>query len=290
MNSIKIYFLISLFLLFASCVGKTKNVQAETPVITVTIEPQRYFAEAIAGDKFKVVSMVPKGVSPETYDPAPKQLVNLEKSTAYFRIGHIGFEQIWMKRITGNLPHLLVFDLSKGVQLIDDAGHTHGDIHSVADPHIWSSTVNAKLIAANIFQVLCELDKENKSYYLSRYDSLVQRINHTDSLIRSCLKGPDADHSFLIYHPALSYFARDYGLHQICIESNGKEPSSVQLKLLINRCRKEGVHVIFVQPEFDRRNAEVISKETGAVIVPINPLSYDWEKEMLNIARSLTRH
>lgn len=98
---------------------------------------------------------------------------------------------------------------------------------------------------------------------------------------------PGADRAFIIYHPALSYFARDYGLHQISIEEGGKEPSPAHLKGLMDLCKKEGVRVIFVQPEFDRRNAEIIAKQTGTQVISINPLSYDWEEEMLNVARSL---
>ena len=92
---------------------------------------------------------------------------------------------------------------------------------------------------------------------------------------------------FVIYHPALTYFARDYGLHQISIEEGGKEPSPAHLKDLIDVCRAENVGVIFVQPEFDKRNAETIAQQTGTRVVPINPLSYDWEEEMLNVAKAL---
>lgn len=112
-------------------------------------------------------------------------------------------------------------------------------------------------------------------------------IEHTDSLIRQTLATPGADHAFMIYHPALSYFARDYGLHQIPIEAGGKEPSPAHLKALIDTCKDEKVHVIFVQPEFDRRNAELIAKQTGTRVVDINPLSYDWEAEMMHTAKSL---
>ncbi len=93
----------------------------------------------------------------------------------------------------------------------------------------------------------------------------------------------------MIYHPALSYFARDYGLHQISIEAGGKEPSPSQLKELMQTCKKEGVRVIFVQEEFDKSNAELIAKETGTKIVRINPLSYDWKGEMIRIAQALKR-
>ena len=285
-------------LLLAACTGrasKSNNGDGEKPVITVTLEPQRYFTEAIAGDKFKVISMVPKGSSPETYDPVPQQLVSLGDSKAYFRIGYIGFEQTWMERLMNNTPHIQVFDTSKGIDLIlnngdHDHGHGHGphDGHTHAvEPHVWNSTANALIIAGNTYKALSQLDKANDAYYMARYDSLCQRIQHTDSLIRQQLSAPEAAKTFMIYHPALSYFARDYGLHQISIEEGGKEPSPAHLKELIDLCHTEDVRVIFVQPEFDKRNAETIAQQTGTKVVPINPLSYDWEEEMLNVAKAL---
>ena len=132
------------------------------------------------------------------------------------------------------------------------------------------------------------MDKTNDSIYVGRYKALCQQIEQTDSLIRQTLATPGSDHAFMIYHPALSYFARDYGLHQIPIEAGGKEPSPAPLKALMNTCKNEKVRVIFVQPEFDRRNAEIIAKQTGTKVVDINPLAYDWETEMLNTARALT--
>ena len=281
-------------LLLAACTGRTsQSGTEEKPVITVTLEPQRYFTEAIAGDKFTVVSMVPKGSSPETYDPVPQQLVSLGDSKAYFRIGYIGFEQTWMDRLMNNTPHIQVFDTSKGIDLIlnnDEHDHGHnshaGHIHAV-EPHVWNSTGNALIIAGNTYKALSQLDKTNEVYYRNRYDSLCQRIQHTDSLIRRQLSAPEAAKAFMIYHPSLSYFARDYGLHQISIEEGGKEPSPAHLKALIDLCQAEDVRVIFVQPEFDKRNAETIAQQTGTKVIPINPLSYDWEEEMLNVAKAL---
>lgn len=298
LKDLKTFALLSFCLLAAACAGRssqTNNSNDEKPVITVTLEPQRYFTEAIAGDKFKVVSMVPKGSSPETYDPVPQQLVSLGKSKAYFRIGYIGFEQAWMDRLMNNTPHIQVFDTSKGVDLIldsNDHGHSHGHsnhdghLHAV-EPHIWNSTTNALILAGNTYKALRTLDKSNETYYRARYDSLCQHINHTDSLIRQQLSTPGAATSFMIYHPALSYFARDYGLHQISIEEGGKEPSPAHLKELIDLCKAENVQVIFVQPEFDKRNAETIAQQTGTKVVAINPLSYEWETEMLNVAKAL---
>ncbi len=292
MRPIFALFLITVTVCLASCKAGKSSQDNEKPVIAVTIEPQRYFTEAIAGDKFDVVSIVPKGSSPETYDPTPQQLVSLGDSKAYFRIGYIGFEQVWMDRLTDNTPHIQVFDTSKDIDLIFEEEEDHGDHRHAGgvEPHIWNSTDNALIIARNTYKALCQLDKENEAYYLARYDSLSQRIIQTDSIIRNILSTPGTARTFMIYHPALSYFARDYRLQQISIEEGGKEPSPAHLKELVDVCRRSDVRVIFVQPEFDRRNAEIIAKETRTKIVPINPLSYDWEAEMLAVARALANN
>ena len=279
--------LIYILTLFICCACGHTPQQSEKPVITVTLEPLRYFTEAIAGDCFEVVSMVPKGSNPESYDPTPQQLVNLSKSQAYLRIGYIGFEQAWMKKLEANYPTMKVYDTSKGVDLIRAEGHWHGDHYHEGgvEPHIWNSTRNASVIADNIYAALCEMDADHQPEYKQRLDSLKQVIARTDADVRTLLA--NADSTFLIYHPALSYFARDYGLHQISIEEGGKEPSPATLKTLIETCRREGAQVIFVQQEFDQRNAQLIADELGIEIVPINPLSHDWAEEMLRVANAL---
>ena len=280
----KLIYILTLFIL--SACGNTTQ-KSEKPILTVTLEPLRYFTEAIAGDNYEVVSMVPKGSSPESYDPTPQQLVNLSKSQAYFRIGYIGFEQAWMKKLEANCPNMEVYNTSKGIDLIRDKGHWHGDhFHEGGvEPHVWNSTQNALIIADNIYQALCELDSTHQEDYQKRLDVLKQTIRQTDANVRTLLE--NADSTFLIYHPALSYFARDYGLKQVSIEEGGKEPSPAQLKALIETCRNENVHTIFVQQEFDQRNAQLIAHELGVNIVSINPLSYDWVKEMIRIAEAL---
>ena len=280
----KLIYILTLFIL--SACGNTTQ-KSEKPILTVTLEPLRYFTEAIAGNNYEVVSMVPKGSSPESYDPTPQQLVNLSKSQAYFRIGYIGFEQAWMKKLEANCPNMKVYNTSIGIDLIRDKGHWHGDhFHEGGvEPHVWNSTQNALIIADNIYQALCELDSTHQEDYQKRLDVLKQTIRQTDANVRTLVE--NADSTFLIYHPALSYFARDYGLKQVSIEEGGKEPSPAQLKALIETCRNENVHTIFVQQEFDQRNAQLIANELGVNIVSINPLSYDWVKEMIRIAEAL---
>ena len=282
------YFLpIVILLMTVSCIN-TEN--KKEPTITVTIEPLRYFTEIIAGDKFKVISMVPEGSNPETYDPTPQQLVSLNKSTAYLRIGHIGFEQSWIKKLQENTPGLPFYDTSDGIDLIHQAcshSHAHGDnahSHGV-EPHIWNSPKNASIIARNIYSALSEIDETNSGYYKNRLDSLITIINNVDDKIKSII--PEADKTFLIYHPALTYFARDYGLEQISIEEGGKEPSPAHLQSLIKMCKEKGAKIIFVQQEFDKRNAEIIAQELNVEVIPINPLNYNWPEEMVNTAIAL---
>ena len=280
----KIIYILTLLILCACTNTPQKN---DKPIITVTLEPLRYFTEAIAGDNFQVISMVPKGSSPESYDPTPQQLVNLSQSQAYFRIGYIGFEQAWMDKLEANSPDMKVYDTSVGVDLIRGEGHWHGDHYHEGgvEPHIWNSTQNALIIAENIYKALCELDAAHQADYQKRLDVLKETIRQTDENVKAFLKS--ADKTFLIYHPALSYFARDYGLKQISMEEGGKEPSPAQLKALIETCRKEKIHTIFVQQEFDQRNAQLTANELGINIVSINPLSYDWAEEMVRVAKAL---
>lgn len=285
----KKYIILLLNLLVLVACGNQQQKQIQQATLMVSIEPLRYFTEAIAGDKFQVISMVPEGSNPETYDPTPQQLVTLSQSQAFLRTGYIGFEQVWSEKLQSNAPKVKFFNLSEGISLIREDERSHDNHSHVGgvEPHIWSSTQNAYIIAENIFHALCSLDDSNTAYYKDNLAKLKQEIERTDHEIRTSLQNKTC--TFLIYHPALSYFARDYGLEQISIEEGGKEPSPAHLQALIRRCKEKHVHIIFVQKEFDTRNAEIIAKETGAKIVSINPLSYKWQAEMTAIAKALSK-
>lgn len=284
MRSTGIYILLAVLSLFTACTGK----QAEGKTVTVTIEPQRFFAEKIAGDKFAIHCVVPSGQSPETYDPTPKQMVQIGQSDAYLQIGYIGFEQVWMQKIRENNPDLQIFDTSEGMRFEHNPDHHH-DHHLHAggvDPHIWSSIEGAKVIARNTLDALTQLDKENTEYYWKNYNDLLAEIDRTETEIKHLLD-PLADRTFIIYHPALTYFAEEFGLVQLCIEMDGKEPSPAQLEQLVTTAKEHHTKVVFIQQEFDQKNAELIAKETGCRLVRINPLDYHWNTELIHIAKAL---
>lgn len=290
----KQFTILTVFLCLLLSLG-CRDKRAHEKIVTVTIEPQRFFAEKIAGDKFKVYSVVPAGQSPETYDPTPKQMIQVGESAAYLQIGYIGFEQVWMQKIRESNPSLRIFDMSKGMKLLTDTEEIHSEgeesdhHHQHAggvDPHIWSSVTGAKVIARNTLDAFVAIDPANQAYYQQNYESLLAEIEHTEKEITRLLD-PLIYRTFIIYHPALTYFAHEFHLTQLCIEMDGKEPSPSQLKTLVETARANQTKVVFIQQEFDRKNAELIAKETGCRLVTINPLDYHWNREMIYIAKAL---
>ena len=105
---------------------------------------------------------------------------------------------------------------------------------------------------------------------------------------QSSIKG-EKQKSFVIYHPTLTYFAKENGLKQYAIEEEGREPSITQLKELIQRAKSEDINLIFVQKEFSNRNIQVFIDATLSKAVEINPLSYDWEGQMLLITKEIAQ-
>lgn len=248
-------------------------------VITVTIEPLRYFTEQIAGNKFEVKTMVPRGNSPETYEPTVRQLIDLSSSALYIKVGSIGFERTWMNKLKENAPQTTFIDTSVGIVPAKS-------INGITDPHTWMSCANAVAIAKNIYAAIVKEDSKNKEFYRQNLNKLIHIIQQTHSEIYNIFT-KNKPKAFLIYHPSLTYFAREYGILQIPIEEEGREPSALQLQNVIKLAKKEGVKTMLVQAEFANRNTQTISKSTGAKVERINPLGYNWHKEMIEIAKKI---
>lgn len=255
------------------------------PTVTVTIEPFRYFVEQIADNDVNVNVMVPAGSSPETYEPTPQQMVDLSKSVFYFKVGQIGFEKTWMKKLQQNAPNMKVIDTSAGIRMLKTQS---GNI----DPHTWMSIKSADIITSNIVKALMDKYPEKVEGFQKRLrdfrkNKLDKLQNEIDKYL-STIKG-EKQKSFVIYHPTLTYFAKENGLKQYAIEEEGREPSITQLKGLIQRAKSEGINIIFVQKEFSNRNIKVFIDATHSKAVEINPLSYDWEGQMLLITKEIAQ-
>lgn len=269
-----------LIILVASlCACSHDSKQKASGTIYVSIEPLRFFTEQIAGDKYDVKTLVRQGASPETYEPTAEQLAGLGKCCMFIKVGELGFERTWLKRITKNAPHTIMKNAGDGIKPVMST-------NDIPDQHIWMSTQNASLIADNICRYLIEINHKDSMTFKANTEKLKEKIARTDSTIRTIIsqKGCKA---FIIYHPALTYFARDYMLSQIPIEEEGREPSAAQLKDIVKKGKEMNVKTVFVQCEFPEANASIVAKGTGAEIKSINPLSYKWDEEMVNIARLL---
>ena len=285
-------YLIILCVILAGCKGKPQK-QADsgkasgtekpavTVTVTVTISPYKYFVDQIAKGKVDVNVMVSNGNNPETYEPYAQQMMELSKSALYLKVGSIGFEQTWMKKLQDNAPDMKVIDTSVGIKPAKTPG---GNI----DPHVWMSCSNARIIASNILKALCELEPKNKAFFEKNYQSLLSIIDKRDSTIKeSFKKDPDLVRKFVIYHPILTYFARDYQLEQLAIEEEGREPSASQLKSLIQRARKEKIKFCLIQAEFANRNTTTFINESHTKPMDINPLQGDWNRAMQEAAAAV---
>jgi len=268
----------------------TANETQTKPVISVSIIPQQYFIEQLAGNLVEVNVMIPPGASPATYEPSVSQLGKLDRSVIYLRIGYVGFEQSWMDKIASVNPNMNIVDLSEGVEIIQEDVHEsddhQGHTHHGADPHIWMSVQNARIIARNTHKELLALFPGEKDYLQAKLDGFSLVLDSLDQEITAKLEGIE-NNKFMIYHPALTYYARDYGLEQLSLEIEGKTPSPAHLKEMIDLAREQQISKILIQNQFDRKNAEVLARETGSEIIQFDPLDLHWREQMRYIAEQL---
>jgi zinc transport system substrate-binding protein len=263
-----------------SCNSQGNNSNKKT--ITVSIPPFKYFIEAIGSEDFNVNVMVPAGANPHIYEPIPGQIAALRKSVAFISDGYLGFEMTWLDRFYETNRSMKRLSLGDHIDLIKAVGHSDNGHIEGADPHYWVSPTCAMVMAISVKDLLCELKPENREKYEQNYSKLIETISVIDQKAKDLFSGLKG-RSFMIFHPTLGYFARDYGLNQIAVENEGKEPTPSTLKDLIDNARSQNLKVIFVQKEYDTRNARAIASETGSVIETIDPLSENWPGSMMEI-------
>lgn len=288
-----------LVLVMSACTPQAASTPAQSTsadglIVTVSILPQQYFVERIGGERVKVNVMVAPGDSPHNYEPKPEQMTALSQSAAYFSIG-VDFEGAWLDKIAAANPNMLMVDTIADVERLPMAAHSHegeedhdeDEEHEEdgLDPHVWTSPELVKIMSQSIYAALAQLDPDHQAEYQKNLDQFVQEIDTLEAEIRQDLAGLEGK-KFFVFHPAWGYFANDFGLEQIPIETGGTEPSAKELAALIDEARHEGVRVIFVQPEMSTKAAETIAAEIGGSVVPISPLAYDWMSNLSLVAEA----
>jgi len=277
-------FLIVVFVI--SC-GQQRSDTGEK-IITVSISPFKYFVEEIAHNDFKINVMVPSGADPHTYEPVPDQINQLRKSVAYISNGYLGFEMTWLGRFYETNRTMKRLSLGDKIDPIVSGHHHEGEHVEGADPHYWVSPKCAFILASSVKEFLVSLNPLHKQEYETNYQVLVLKIQEVDNKARELFSGMQ-NKSFMIYHPNLAYVARDYGLEEIPVEFEGKEPPPSRMKDLIDRARKDNLKIIFVQREYDTKNAKAIAGEIGAEIKIIDPLSENWQKATMDIIEAINK-
>jgi len=278
-------------LLAVSCGAETGA--SEQVGMAVTILPQAEFVENIGGDKVSVTVMVPPGASPHTFEPTPSQMAALSKANIYARVGSgIEFELAWMDKLININRDMLVIDCSQGIKLQERSvipGHKpESENHDLSplDPHIWMSPQNARIMVRNISDGLIQVDPKNKGYYQQNRDAYLEKLARLDQDIRTALSGTTARH-FMVYHPSLGYFARDYNLTMLPIEESGKEPTPASLARLIEQAKQQNIKVIFASPQFNPQSAGVIAEAIDGRLVFIDPLARDYIMNLHTILEEL---
>lgn len=259
-------------------------------MLSVSIEPQRWLLEQIVGDRMEVKTLMANGGNPETYEPTVSHLTDLGHSRAYFCVGNLGFENAILEKVTANNPDTQVFTVSDSIELIrtdhqhDGGRHAHGSV----DPHTWTSAKNARIMAANMLRAMTEIDPDHSEEYTGNFAALTRRLDSLDSLITATLSADSAT-TFIVWHPSLSYFARDYGLHQLSLGAEGREPSVADMKRLLSAAGTSGAKVFLLQRDFDRNQADalVAGLRDSVRVAEFSPLDYDFDTQLINIARAI---
>jgi zinc transport system substrate-binding protein len=284
------------FLLLLCAVWGSGSAVAGEPIpVFVSIPPQKYFVEKIGGSFVQASVMAPPGANPHIYEPRPTQMTALSKTKIYFAIG-VTFETVWLPKFAKLNPQMRIVHIDKGIDKMAMVAHHHeeeevpGDKDSAKsasleespgtlDPHVWVAPPEVRIIARNIQEALAEIDPSNSGIYQSNLETFLKEIDRLDKDLTEVFKGKRGL-KFMVYHPAWGYFARAYGLEQVPVEIEGKEPKPEQLKTLITQSKKDGIKVIFVQPQFSTKSAETIAKAIGGQVIAADNLREDWERNL----------
>lgn len=259
--------------------------------VFVSIQPQKYFMQQICKDRVKVEVMVPPGASPHTYEPKASQMTKLASAAAYFAVG-VSFEDVWLGKLAAVNPKMPIIHTDKGIAKISMVEHHHEDGkedeegRGVADPHIWLSPSLVKLQVKIMYDTLVDLYPDQAAFFTDNMKEFLSEIDRLDARLRAILQDSYGK-QFMVFHPSWGYFARDYGLEQVPVEIEGKQPKPAQLKELIEHARSKNIRVIFAQPQFSSKSAKIIAQEIDGEVVFADPLAEDWPINLLEVAEKI---
>ncbi len=251
------------------------------PLVAVSILPLAEFASRVGGELISVMVMVPEAADPHVYEPSPSQMKALSRAVMYVKTGSgLEFEIAYMDKISGVNPGMLVVDSSAGISLMEGEEHEgEGEPGHMTNPHIWLSPVLAQQMVKNICAGLVQADPFNTAYYEQNRDAYLAELEALDGDIRAGLAGIQ-NRRFMALHPSWDYFAADYGLEQIVVEVDGKEPSARSLAELIDVAIKYNIKVVFTSPQFSTQSAGAVARAISGRVVSVDGLAREYIANM----------
>ncbi len=265
--------------------------------VFVSIDPVAYFVKRVAGPLADVSVLVGPGQEPHTFEPTPKLITKMADAQVFFKVG-FPFEGALIKKVGSTFKDLKVVDLQQGIKLRaiseekEDGHHGasggHGHSHEAdgLDPHTWLNPLMAKIQAGTIATALIQIDPARRAIYEENLKKFQADLDNINAELMNSL-APVRGKIFFVFHPAFGYFADAYGLKQVVVEVEGKEPTARQLARLIEEAKAQGVKVIFAEPQFPKKAAQTLAESIGGAVVLIDDLSPDYLNNLRGIATSV---
>jgi zinc transport system substrate-binding protein len=235
------------------------------PLVVATINPLWEFSRQLAGDRADVVALVPAGVEPHDWEPAPRDVGQVQRAAVFV---HTGTDlDGWAEKLLADLPERrrVVVNTRGGLRLLTVGGTT--------DPHVWLDPTLARAQALAIAAGLEQADPANHATYAKNAEAFVARLDALDGEFAAGL-ADCARREIVTSHAAYGYLARRYRLTQVPVMglSPEAEPSPADLAAIVRTARRLKVTHVFFETLVSPRLAETLGREIGAVPLPLNPI------------------
>lgn len=261
--------------------------------VFVSVPPLAPLAQRVGGPAVEVRSLVGPNQDPHSFEPSARQVQALASSQVFWAVG-MPYERAWLPRLRAASPGMRVVNAravldtrpTEGSDADGGHGHGHGHAHD-EDPHVWTSPAAIRAMIGPLADALAAADPDRAADYRANATALGAELAALDAEVRTAL-APLRSRRFVVFHPAWGQFAADYGLEQIAVEQDGKEPTARALAALATRLRAEGVRVVFVQPQSGQRSAATLAHEIGARLAVLDPMATDIVEGSRDLVRALT--
>ena len=152
-------------------------------------------------------------------------------------------------------------------------GHHHHH-HGGENGHFFASPYEARKIVATIADELAKSDPIHAAKFRENAAKLDKRLQILGDEFKAQLE-PYADKHVAAQHNIFDYLLRDCGFETpLAIFADPETPPSpAEITAMTKEFKEHDVTVIFTEPQYPDELAKLIGKETGAIVVKIDPVA-----------------